>query len=137
VQWSPDTTSNPPGGYFYGDSTIKDLSLTHFSGRGCEVYQDFPFMPYVGAVSVSPAADGSLYYSAFSHDGEVARAGYYRVHLDGPNVTATLSATPHTAIGQFVSPGSTASTMIINAGGSVNGNTNSKVTVIPGDNEVT
>jgi putative alpha-1,2-mannosidase len=137
VQWSPDTTSNPPGGYFYGDSTIKDFSLTHFSGRGCEVYQDFPFMPYVGDVSLSPAANGSLYYSSFSHDSEVARPGYYRVHLDGPNVTATLSATPHTGIGQFVYPASTASTMIINAGGSVNGNTNSAVTIVPGDNEVT
>jgi predicted alpha-1,2-mannosidase len=137
VQWSPDTISNPPGGYFYGDSTIKDFSLTHFSGRGCDVYQDFPFMPYVGNVSLSPAANGSLYYSAFSHDSEVARPGYYRVHLDSPNVTATLSATPHTGIGEFVYPASTASTMIINAGGSVNGNSNSEVTITPGDNEVT
>jgi predicted alpha-1,2-mannosidase len=137
VQWSPDTTSNPAGGYYYGDSVIKDFSLTHFSGRGCEVYQDFPFMPYVGQVSVSPAANGSLYYSSFSHSSEVARPGYYEVHLDGPNVTAELSATPHTAIGQFVYPASTASTMIINAGGSINGNSNSNVTVIPNDNEVT
>jgi len=137
VQWSPDTISNPPGGYSYGDSTIKDFSLTHFSGRGCEVYQDFPFMPYVGNVSVSPATNGSLYHSAFSHESEVARAGYYQVHLDAPNVTATLSATPHTGIGQFVYPASTASTMIINAGGSINGNSNSNVTIIPGDNEVT
>jgi len=137
VQWSPDTTSNPPGGYFYGDPTIKDFSLTHFSGRGCEVYQDFPFMPYVGNVSVSPAANGSLYYSAFSHDTEVARPGYYRVHLDTPNVTAELSVTPHTGVGRFVYPGSTASTMIINAGGSINGNSNSEVTIIPGGNEVT
>ncbi len=137
VQWSPDTLSNPPGGYYYGDSVIKDFSLTHFSGRGCEVYQDFPLMPYVGEVSVSPAANGSLYYSSFSHDSESARPGYYRVHLDGPNVTAQLSATPRTGIGQFVYPESTASTMMINAGGSVNGNSNSKVTINPGADEVT
>jgi predicted alpha-1,2-mannosidase len=137
VQWSPDTVSNPPGGYFYGDNTIKDFSLTHFSGRGCEVYQDFPFMPYVGDISVSPAANASLYYSSFSHSSEVARPGYYEVHLDGPNVTAELSVTPHTGVGQFVYPASAASTMIINAGGSINGNTNSNVTVIPADDEVT
>jgi predicted alpha-1,2-mannosidase len=137
VQWSPDTPSNPPGGYYYGDSVIKDFSLTHFSGRGCEVYQDVPFMPYVGGVSVSPAANASLYYSAFSHANETARPGYYRVHLDGPDVTAELSATLHTGIGEFVYPASTASTMLINAGGSVNGNSNSMVSIDPGGDEVT
>ncbi len=137
VQWSPDTTSNPPGGYNYNDSTIKGLSLTHFSGRGCQVYQDFPFMPYVGSVSSSPAARASLYYSGFSHKTEAARPGYYQVHLDGPNVTAELSATPHTGMGRFVYPVSTASTMIINAGGSVNGDSNSGVTIIPASDDVT
>ncbi len=137
VQWSPDTVSNPPGGYSYSDHWIKDFSLTHFSGRGCEVYQDFPFMPYVGDVSVSPAANASFYYSSFSHSSEVARPGYYEVHLESPNVTAELSVTPHTGVGQFVYPASTASTMIINAGGSINGNTNSNVTIIPASDEVT
>jgi len=137
VQWSPDTVSNPPGGYFYNDSTIKGLSLTHFSGRGCEVYQDFPFMPYVGNLSYSPATHGSAYYSSFSHGSEVARPGYYRVHLNGPNVTAELSVTLHTGVGEFVYPASAASTMVINAGGSVNGNTNSGVSIIPAKDEVT
>ena len=59
LQWSPDTTSNLPGGYYYPDTTIKGLSLTHFSGRGCKVYQDIPFMPFVGTVSGSPATNGS------------------------------------------------------------------------------
>jgi predicted alpha-1,2-mannosidase len=137
VQWSPDTISNPPGGYSYDDSIVKGLSLTHFSGRGCQVYQDFPFMPYVGDISSSPATHSSLYYSSFSHGGEVARPGYYRVHLDRPNVTAELSVTPHAGLGQFAFPASTASTVMINAGGSVNGNSNSNATIIPSQNEVT
>ena len=137
VQWSPDTVSNPPGGYSYNDSVIKGLSLTHFSGRGCQVYQDFPFMPFVGSISESPHANGPLYYSGFSHSTEAARPGYYEVHLDGPNVTAELSVTPHTGIGQFAYPASTAATMIINAGGSANGNSNSNVSIIPAGNEVT
>jgi len=137
VQWSPDTVSNPPGGYSYNDTKIKDFSLTHFSGRGCQVYQDFPFMPYVGSVSSSPAADGSPYYSGFSHTSEFARPGYYQVHLDGPNVTVELSVTPHTGLGQFVFPSSNASTMIISAGGSINGNSNSAVSIVAATNEVT
>lgn len=137
VQWSPDTTSNPPGGYYYGDSVIKDFSLTHFSGRGCQVYQDFPFMPYVGQLTSSPAANASGYYSSFSHAEESARPGYYSVHLDGPNVTVELSVTLHTGVGRFVFPASSHSTVLINAAGSVNGNPNSAVSILPSKSEVT
>jgi predicted alpha-1,2-mannosidase len=137
VQWSPDTVSNPPGGYSYYDSEIKGFSLTHFSGRGCQVYQDFPFMPYIGKIIYSPATNGSLYYSKFSHNNEIAHPAYYQVHLDDLNVTAELSVTPHTGIGQFTYPASELSTLIINAGGSINGNTNSSVTISPSKNEVT
>ena len=137
VQWSPDTISNPDGGYSYSDSEIKGLSLTHFSGRGCESYQDFPFMPYVGNIVYSPATHGSLYYSSFSHDSEKAHPGYYQVHLSDPNVTTELSATPRTGMGQFIYPASTLSTMIINTGGSINGNTNSSVSINLSKNLVT
>jgi predicted alpha-1,2-mannosidase len=137
VQWSPDTISNPPGGYSYPDSVIKDLSLTHFSGRGCQVYQDFPFMPYVGNVSVSPSANSSFYYSEFSHSQESARPGFYRVHLEGPNVTVSLSATPHTGVGEFAFPPSRQSTILINAGGSVNGDSQSSVAILPSSEMVT
>src|SRR5207253_863594 len=54
VQWSPDTTKDP-GGYRYSQSSIYGFSLTHFSGRGCRSYQDFPFMPTIGPLTVSPA----------------------------------------------------------------------------------
>ena len=40
-------------------------------------------------------------------------------------------------MGQFLYPASNASTMMINAGGSVNGNSNSKVTINPAADEVT
>jgi len=137
VQWSPDTTSNLPGGYYYPDSTIKGFSLTHFSGRGCTVYQDIPFMPYVGTIDVSPATHSSTYNSRFSHSSESAHPGYYRVHLDGPNVKVELSVTRRTGMGQFTYPASTASTMIINAGGSINGNTNASATIMTRSDEVT
>lgn len=137
VQWSPDTISNPPGGYFYNDTVIKGLSLTHFSGRGCQVYEDFPFMPYVGTLSVSPASDPELYYSSFSHANETARPGYYRVYLDGPRVSAALSVTPRTGVGEFLYPSSSASDLIINSGGSINNDSSSGVTILPLQSEVT
>ena len=137
LQWSPDTTSNLPGGYYYPDTTIKGLSLTHFSGRGCKVYQDIPFMPFVGTVNGSPATNGSTYHSSFSHSSESAHPGYYSVHLNGRNVTVALSVTPRTGIGQFTYPHSAASTMMMNAGGSINGNTNSAATITASSHEVT
>lgn len=123
VSWSPDTPSNLPGGYYYSDGAIKGLSLTHFSGRGCSSEQDIPFMPYVGTVAQSPATSASMYYSSFSHSSERAHPGYYSVHLDTPNVTAELSVTKRTGLGQFTYPASRAATLLINVGGSANGNT--------------
>ena len=136
VQWSPDTTSSIPGGYSYSDTSLKGFSLTHFSGRGCTAYQDVPFMPYVGKITVSPALNHSMYQSSFSHRSEIAHPGYYSVHLDGPNVTAELSVTRHMGMGQFTYPSSADSTMLINTGGSVNGNRNAGVTIDNGRNEV-
>lgn len=137
VQWSPDTATSLPGGYYYSDSTIKGFSLTHFSGRGCTVYQDIPFMPYVGTVNVSPALSPTPYYSHFAHSNEIAQPGYYRVHLDSPDVETELSVTQHTGMGQFTYPATTASTMLINTGGSINGNIQAGVTIILGNHEVT
>ncbi|HLJ35597.1 MAG TPA: glycoside hydrolase domain-containing protein, partial [Ktedonobacteraceae bacterium] len=137
LQWSPDTTSNIPGGYNYLDSTIKGFSLTHFSGRGCTAYQDIPFMPSIGLPTVSPATHSSLYQSRFSHNSEDAHPGYYRVHLDTSNVDVELSVTARTGIARFTYPASRAATMLINAGGSINGNSNAAVTIVPGNREVT
>ena len=136
MQWSPDTTSNLPGGYYYPDNTIKGFSLTHFSGRGCTANQDIPIMPYVGSVNSSPATNGSLYQSTFSHSSEVAQPGYYKTHLDGPNVTAELTVGRRTGMGQFTYPASYNSTIIINTGGSINGSVNASTTISTSGSEV-
>jgi predicted alpha-1,2-mannosidase len=128
VQLSPDTPSNIPGGYYYPDTTIKDFSLTHFSGRGCTDSQDIPFMPFVGSSSSS---------SSFSHSSEVAHPGYYKVQLSGPNVTVELTATLHTGMAQITYPSSTQSGLYLNAGGSINGSSNSLVSINTGTQEIT
>jgi predicted alpha-1,2-mannosidase len=128
VQLSPDTSSNIPGGYYYPDTTIKDFSLTHFSGRGCTDSQDIPFMPFVGSSSSS---------SAFSHSSEVAHPGYYKLQLTGPNVTVELTATLHTGMAQLTYPSSTQSGLYLNAGGSINGSSNASVAINTSNQEVT
>ena len=127
MQWSPDTATNPAGGYDYADTTIKGFSLTHFSGRGCQVYQDFLFMPFVGVVTGSPASNSATTRSTFSHANEVATAGYYKVLLDGPKVITELTVTARTGVGRFTYPPSTTATLLLDAGASINGTSASSI----------
>jgi predicted alpha-1,2-mannosidase len=120
VQWSPDTSSNPDGGYVYSDDYIKGFSLTHISGAGCNAYGDIPFMPYVGTVSTSPASSSSTYMSKFDHANETASAGYYAVKLDN-GVTTDLTVTQHSGMGNFTYPSGQTATMLVNVAGSAEG----------------
>lgn len=128
VQWSPDTTEYQSGGYYYPGSHIKGFSLTHFSGAGCSAYGDIPFMPYVGAVTTSPAADPNQYVSTFSHANESASAGYYMVKLDSGAQTE-LTVTQRSGMGRFTYPTSKPATMLINVSGSANGNSDAQATI--------
>jgi predicted alpha-1,2-mannosidase len=135
VQWSPDTNSWSPGGYAYGNSTIKGFSLTHLSGTGCLIYQDIPFMPVIGYLHGSPTTSPSTYVSSFSHANEQAMPGYYRVQL-GSGVQVELTVTPRTGFGRFTYPASTAAQMLINVGGSVAGDSEASAQIV-GNDEVT
>jgi predicted alpha-1,2-mannosidase len=120
MQWSPDTESYAPGGYWYYDNRIMGFSLTHLNGAGCGVYSDIPFMPYVGTVTDSPATDPSRYISTFSHTNESAAAGYYQVKLDN-GVNTELTATQRSGAGRFTYPQGQTATMLVNVSGSING----------------
>jgi predicted alpha-1,2-mannosidase len=119
VQWSPDTVKNPPGGYAFSDNHIKGFSLTHLSGAGCRVYQDLPFMPYVGTVNTSPALNPSQYVATFSHTNETAYPGYYKVALDN-GITTELTTTQRTGAAHFTYPAGKPATLLLNISGSVN-----------------
>jgi predicted alpha-1,2-mannosidase len=134
-QFSPDTPSNLPGGYYYLDNTIKGFSVRHFSGRGCTAYQDFAFMPFVGSVLTSPATDTATYLAGFSHTNESAAPGYYSVLLSN-NVQVELTVTPRTGLARFTFPSTNAATVLINAGSSITGTTPNTSVAIVGTNQV-
>ncbi len=119
VQWSPDTVNYVPGGYWYNDNRLRGFSLTHLNGAGCGVYSDIPFMPYVGAVTRSPATNPLLYISTFSHANEAATAGYYQVKLKN-GVNTELTATQRSGAGRFTYPQGKTATMLVNVSGSIN-----------------
>jgi predicted alpha-1,2-mannosidase len=132
LQWSPDTTSPLPGGYWYPDNTIKGFSLDHFSGRGITYLQDIPFMPVPGNVTESPLADPNAFRSTFSHANESASPGYYGVTLDS-GITTELTTTLRTGLARFTfNTGSDTNSIILNIGGSANGDTDGGVTIANG-----
>ncbi|MEO7045748.1 MAG: glycoside hydrolase family 92 protein, partial [Ferruginibacter sp.] len=130
VQLSPDTDTipyetngkyNPDvykycAGYQYDDNTIVGFSHTHFSGTGHSDLGDILIMPTVGAVQLNPGtADNpkSGFRSPFSHDNEVAQAGYYKVLLNKSNITAELTATTRVGFHQYTFPKSNQSHIIL------------------------
>ncbi len=121
VQLSPDTDTlqyiengkyNPDmykycGGYQYDDKTIVGFSHTHFSGTGHSDLGDFLVMPTVGKVMLNPGTanvSGSGYRSAFKHENEVAKPGYYSVLLDDYHIKAELTATERVGFHQYTFP---------------------------------
>lgn len=136
MQWSPDNTKSA-GGYRWGDARIsRGFSFTHFSGRGCKAYQDFPLMATVGSLPDSPVDKAEAYSSRFSHSNEVASPGYYSVRLDDSNVQVELSVALRSGMGRFTYPSSKESQMVINLSGSANNNAESSVSIL-GDRRIT
>jgi predicted alpha-1,2-mannosidase len=102
VQLSPD--NGTPGwdriaGYYYPDNTIAGFSHTHLSGTGAGDLYDISFMPVTNPVRTAEAPLGI--HSRFSHDSEVAYAGYYKVHLDDYNIDVELTATEHVGLQRY------------------------------------
>ncbi len=121
VQLSPDTDTIPYAvdgkytgdvykycaGYQYEDKTIVGFSHTHFSGTGHSDLGDFLIMPTTGTLQLNPGtADHpeNGYRSIFSHENEMAEAGYYKVKLDDHGVIAELTATTRVGVHQYTFP---------------------------------
>jgi predicted alpha-1,2-mannosidase len=147
VQWSPDTSpgrTNSPGGYSYEDTEIRGFSLTHLSGVGCPIFQDFPFLPTTVPVDVSPALPRSYlveprYLPSFDHARERAEPGYYRVDLDPDTPQAIgveLSATTRTGFARIRYPETATASVLINAGGSAMANGTAVFRIDPARREV-
>jgi predicted alpha-1,2-mannosidase len=130
VQLSPDTDTipyekdgkyNPDvyrycAGYQYLDKTIVGFSHTHFNGTGHSDLGDFLIMPTVGRLQMNPgtaAQPETGYRSRFRKETEKASPGYYRVHLDDPDVEAELTATTRCGFHQYTFPQSDSAHIIL------------------------
>ncbi|MBI9066843.1 MAG: GH92 family glycosyl hydrolase [Salinivirgaceae bacterium] len=102
VQLSPDTRLtgwDGCSGYHYSDSIIYGFSHTHLSGTGVSDYGDVLIMPFSGKnnlqggyIDENTKTDKG-YGSVFRKETEVAKPGYYKVHLDKDDIDVELTST--------------------------------------------
>ena len=103
VQLSPDSRLDGwdgCGGYHYSDSIIYGFSHTHLQGTGVSDYGDILIMP-VTQFNREENTWADRYKSTFDHKRENAHAGYYSVHLNGPDVFAELTSTNRVGIHRY------------------------------------
>lgn len=100
VKLSPDTATAAgttlfnwtTSGYHYLDTYVTGFSHTRLSGTGSRDLGHFRVIPQTGDFSF---ADRNSRPLAFSHDNEVATAGYYAVYLPTIGCIAELTASEH------------------------------------------
>lgn len=98
IQLSPDTSEAPnwgdASGYDYNRNTIFGFSHTRLSGTGASDLIDITLMP----------TSSGRTSSAFMHDEEKARPGYYQVMLKDENINAELTTTQRNGIHRYQYP---------------------------------
>ena len=98
IQLSPDTSEAPnwgdASGYDYNRNTIFGFSQTRLSGTGASDLIDITLMP----------TSSGRTSSAFTHDEEKARPGYYQVMLKDENINAELTTTQRNGIHRYQYP---------------------------------
>ncbi|AJT62798.3 hypothetical protein T261_1110 [Streptomyces lydicus] len=126
VQLSPDTGHTT--GYDYDDDRIRGFSSVHASGVGCGLGGDLPVLPTTGDITET---DYAKYASAYRHDDESARPGYYRVGLTSyGGITAELTATARTGRQRYTFPATDKANVLLNTGQSLHRTVSTRVEVL-------
>ena len=107
MQLSPDTRLDGwdgCSGYHYSDDEIYGFSHTHLSGTGVSDYGDILLMPTNKQIFNNGADGKEGYKSKFSHEKEVAKPGFYKVHLDDTNINVELTVSKRSGIHKYNYP---------------------------------
>jgi putative alpha-1,2-mannosidase len=132
LQLSPDTPTASPSGYRYKDAQIEDFSVTHFNGAGCPNNEDLPFLPYVGALTTSPASNWASFRAAYDKATEKAAPGYYHVTLAN-DLEVELTTTTRTGLIRLKYPASAVAQLLFHAGRSATGVRTGSVEIVGPD----
>jgi predicted alpha-1,2-mannosidase len=146
IGWSPVASAGDPtaqhssapgasGTYTYESNRVRGFSLTHFNGAGCPADSDIPIMPVTKEVTTSPSLDenDSVYGATYTHGGELAQAGYYKLKLSN-GVTTEITVTGRAGYGRFTFPAGAPANLLFRASNSDNGSTDASVHIDPATN---
>lgn len=116
MQLSPDTRLDGwdgCSGYHYSDDIIYGFSHTHLSGTGVSDYGDILLMPTDSLVFHNGADGKPGYRSAFSHQTEVAKPGFYSVTLQDTQIEVALTVSKRAGMHQYRYPAADKQFLII------------------------
>ncbi|MGQ8336246.1 GH92 family glycosyl hydrolase [Sunxiuqinia sp. A32] len=142
VQLSPDTYTGKDNGngYSYFNNTIEGFSFTHMSGIGWfGDFGNFLVMPTTGELKTAKGDESAPekgYRSRFSHDSEIAKAGYYAVTLSDYNIRTELTAAPRSGIIRFTYPENKLSRIQIDLARRVAGTSTEQYVKVVDDNTI-
>jgi predicted alpha-1,2-mannosidase len=143
VQLSPDTGTEDwdrCSGYHASDNSIMGFSHTHMSGTGVGEMGDILLMPITGSPKFEPGGKENPdvgYRSRFSKETEIAKPGYYSVHLDDYGVKVELTASKRVGFHKYTFSDNKEGKIIIDLGHGIQDSTlKSHLKIIDG-NKVT
>ncbi|MEI6678431.1 MAG: GH92 family glycosyl hydrolase [Mariniphaga sp.] len=127
IQLSPDNGTQGwdwCSGYHYSDSIVAGFSHMHLSGTGIGDLADISFLPVTAEVIFQDKEKNnefvSRYAGKYSHDQEVAKAGYYAVKLKNNGVKAEFTVTERAGLHRYTFPEGGQNNLLINLGFAIN-----------------
>ncbi|MDE3741790.1 GH92 family glycosyl hydrolase [Maribacter polysaccharolyticus] len=110
-------------GYHITDSIISGFAQLHLSGTGIGDLADVLLMPTNSDMDLGlfgKKRDSLPYTSHFSHEGEEASPGYYKVHLNDPDITVELTANDYVAYHRYTYQNAVKPSFVVDLGYAVN-----------------
>jgi predicted alpha-1,2-mannosidase len=127
IQLSPDNGTQGwdwCSGYNYSDSTLAGFSHLHLSGTGIGDLADISFLPVASEVTFLRDEKNDdfvkRYAGKYSHDAEMAKAGYYAVTLKNSNIKAEFTVTERAGLHRYTFPETGEKNILINLGFAIN-----------------
>jgi predicted alpha-1,2-mannosidase len=127
IQLSPDNGTQGwdwCSGYNYSDSTLAGFSHLHLSGTGIGDLADISFLPVTSEVTFQKGEKNDdfvkRYAGKYSHDKEMAKAGYYAVTLKNNGIRAEFTVTERAGLHRYIFPEKGEKNIIINLGFAIN-----------------
>ena len=143
VQVSPNTITGGDNGsgYSYEHTSIEGFAFTQMSGIGWNGdLGNFLVMPTTGPLKTKAGklgTHGEGYRSDYLKSSEKASAGYYAVQLSDYNITAEMTAAPHSGLLRFTFPENKTSRIQIDLARRVGGTSTSQYVKVVNDSTIT